>query len=352
MAALAALAGLYAIVGEISGFAELRHTLAEVHPAWFAVAIAGQAVAYAGYATGYLGTAGACRGPDLGYVPALRIVVLGFGGHVIGASAGGIAVSLWALQRAGETLRGAVRRAIAIATLEWLVLGAGTATSSLVLLATDDPNVPRGMTLGWIAAVAAAVSLAVPLTSRRVTARMRSAKAPRSRIAAVLRKSVTTALGATRLVRHIVSAPLRHLEAIGGFAAYWAGDLVTLYAALRAFEIRLSIPTLVVAYATGYVVASAPLPLGASGAAEASLTVALAAVGVPLAPAALAVLVYRFCTFWLPLLPALAALPSLRRLSDDLETIASGRSAQPSLCPDVPGTHRSRFGSRRPGHRG
>lgn len=327
---LAALAGLYAVVGEISGFGELRHTLAEVHPAWFAVATAGQAIAYAGYALGYRGTAGADGGPELGYVAALRVVVLGFGGHVVGASAGGIAVNLWALQRAGETLHGAVRRAIAISTLEWLVLGTGTAAASLILLALDEQSVPRGMTVGWIAAVAAAVLLAVLLTSRPFPALDRRAAGSRGRVAAALRGGLATALEATRLVRGIVSRPLRHLEAIGGFAAYWTGDLVTLYAALRAFEIRLGVPALVVAYATGYVVASAPLPLGAAGAAEASLTVALAAVGVPLAPAALGVLVYRFCTFWLPLLPALAALPSLRRLSQDLQRVAAARSAPAS----------------------
>jgi uncharacterized membrane protein YbhN (UPF0104 family) len=267
----------------------------------------------------------------LGYVTALRVVVLGFGGHVVGASAGGIAVSLWALQRTGETLRGAVRRAIAIATLEWLVLGAGTAAASVVLLARDEPDVPKGMTAGWIAAVAAAVLLAVSLTSRRFPALDRDSTRRRGRLAGAVRRALATTLSATRLVRRIVSAPLRHLEAGGGFAVYWAGDLITLYAGLRAFEIRLGIPVLVVAYATGYVVASAPLPLGASGAAEASLTAALVAVGVPLAPAALAVLVYRFCTFWLPLVPAVAALPSLRRPGDDLEAVAAARRSSTSL---------------------
>jgi uncharacterized membrane protein YbhN (UPF0104 family) len=317
-------AAVYAVVGEIAGYGELRHALAEVHPLWFAAATAGQAVAYAGYALGYRGTVGARGGPRLDRPTALRVVVLGFGGHVVGASAGGLAVSLWALRRAGETLRDAVCRAIAIATLEWLVLAAGTVAASALLLAHDVSTVPRGMTIGWIAAVSVAVVLGVTLTSGRPG---RSPERPRGRVRAAVRAALATGLDAARLVRRIVSEPLGHREAILGFAAYWAGDLLTLYAALRAFEIRLGVPALVVAYATGYVVASAPLPLGASGAAEASLTAALAAVGVALAPAALGVLVYRFCTFWLPLLPALAALPSLRRLSSDLDRVAAARRA-------------------------
>jgi len=43
---------------------------------------------------------------------------------------------------------------------------------------------------------------------------------------------------------------------------------------------------------------------------------------VPLAPALLAALVYRFFTFWLPLLPALLLLPSIKQLSDDLPRFA------------------------------
>jgi hypothetical protein len=323
--AAAVAAALYAVVGQISGYGELRHALARVHPLWLAVATAGQAVAYAGYAVGYRGTAGACGGPQLGYLAALRVAVLGFGGHVVGASAGGFAVSLWALQRAGETLREAVRRAIAIATLEWLVLAAGTAAVSLVLLVRDTGSVPRAMTVGWITAFAAAVLLALLLTSRGTSSRR--ARDTRGFVGIAVRDGITTGLEATRLVRRIAWKPLRHRGAIGGFVVYWTGDLLTLYAGLRAFEIRLAIPALVLAYATGYMVASAPLPLGASGAAEASLTVTLAAVGVALAPAALAVLVYRFCTFWLPLLPALAALPSLRRLSADLGAISAARRA-------------------------
>lgn len=59
----------------------------------------------------------------------MRIVVLGIGGHIVGASAGGIAVNLGALQRAGETLAQAVQRAIALAALEWLMLATATAHS-------------------------------------------------------------------------------------------------------------------------------------------------------------------------------------------------------------------------------
>jgi uncharacterized membrane protein YbhN (UPF0104 family) len=43
---------------------------------------------------------------------------------------------------------------------------------------------------------------------------------------------------------------------------------------------------------------------------------------VPLAPALLSVLVYRFFTFWLPILPALALLPTVKQLNRELPQLA------------------------------
>ncbi len=326
-AGVVVLAATYTVLVEVSGSGALRRTLAQAHPAWLALAVGGQPIAYAGYAVGYRGVVRAEGGPRLDVLTALRVVVLGFGGHLLGgASAGGIAVSLWALRRAGESLRGAVKRAIAVATLEWLVLGAAAAGASLVLLAFGGSTVTPGMALGWLSTVSVAVALALVLTSPRVAGGRAVASTRSGVAAAVLRRGLGTALEATGLVRAIVAAPRRHAGAIGGFATYWTGDLLTLYGALRAFGVHVGAVSLLLAYATGYVVASAPLPLGAVGAAEGGLTAALAAVGVALAPAALGALLYRACTFWLPILPALAALPWLRRLTADLEAVAAARS--------------------------
>jgi uncharacterized membrane protein YbhN (UPF0104 family) len=56
------------------------------------------------------------------------------------------------------------------------------------------------------------------------------------------------------------------------------------------------------------------------------MTLALHLVGVPLAPALLGVAAYRFFNFWLPILPALAVLPLVRRLQRQLSGVAQARS--------------------------
>ena len=71
------------------------------------------------------------------------------------------------------------------------------------------------------------------------------------------------------------------------------------------------------AYATGYVLTRRSLPGGGAGVVEVLMTFALVWVGLPLAPALLGVCIYRLFNFWLPILPALAVLPTVKQLRRD-----------------------------------
>ena len=90
---------------------------------------------------------------------------------------------------------------------------------------------------------------------------------------------------------------------------------------IRAFDANVDLLPLILAYTTAYVVTSLPLPAGGAGGVEAGLAFSLKAVGVPLAPALLATLVYRFFTLWLPLGIAGLALTQVRKLNDELPRV-------------------------------
>ena len=92
--------------------------------------------------------------------------------------------------------------------------------------------------------------------------------------------------GAQRVGVLVVHAG-RYPLALLGFPVFWAGDVLTLYAGLRAFGVHVGLAALVLAYTTAYVVTSLPLPAGGAGGVEAGLAFSLNAVGVPLAPALL-----------------------------------------------------------------
>jgi len=70
-----------------------------------------------------------------------------------------------------------------------------------------------------------------------------------------------------------------------------------------------------------------PLPLWGVGGVDAATTYALTAVGTPLAPALVAVGVYRLFAFWAPTIPALVALVLLPHAGNRLALLR----ADPSL---------------------
>src|SRR5207244_8179682 len=109
--------------------------------------------------------------------------------------------------------------------------------------------------------------------------------------------------------------PARGAVAFLGIGCYWLGDIFCLWATLHGFSAHTPpIASLVVGYATGYALTRRALPLGGAGIVEALLPFALGWVAIARTPALLAVAFYRIVNLWLPLVPALAGIPSLRRL--------------------------------------
>ncbi|MGH3112669.1 MAG: lysylphosphatidylglycerol synthase transmembrane domain-containing protein [Gaiellaceae bacterium] len=234
----------------------------------------------------------------------------------------------------GADVHESARRVLGLNALEWAVLGGSAAAAGALVLAGLGPDAPLAMAVGWLvvvpACLAAAVWFGLPGRSRRLTdapaeepeALGRNPRAWVRWAAVELQKALADGVGAVVVVRELFSHPLRYRAGLLGFPVYWAGQLLLLYAALRAFIPEPVDPIgLVLAFATGYAASSLPLPTGGSGAIEAAMTFSLHAVGVPLAPALLGVLVYRLFSFWLPIVPALLLLPAVRSLPGELRRV-------------------------------
>ena len=321
--------GTFSLIGKFAVWDEILQALEKANRHWFPICLAGLVCAYAGYILGYREVARMHGGPSLPLWAVARIVGIGFGANVLGSAAGGLAVDFWALRRAGASTHDSARRVLGFNTLEWGLLGTFAAVAAMFVLAGRGSGAPLGMTLGWLIIVPLSVVLAAFVSSPKRAQRLSHAEAVKrgeGRKAFAwtsLKKALADGIGGVVVVRHLVLNPRAHPSAILGFAVYWFGHLLTLYAALRAFtQSSIVLAALVLAFATGYVATALPLPGGGSGGIEAALAFSLHAVGVPLAPALLAVLVYRFFTFWLPLLPALALLPSVKQLNSELPRFA------------------------------
>jgi len=216
---------------------------------------------------------------------------------------------------------------LALGALEYAVLAPAALCSAIAILVSGE-DVPLTLTLPWLLVIPGAF-VAVWVTSPK-----RAPRFSRAGDGGRIRQGFAHAVAGLSILRSMFVAPPReHGLGLLGAAAYWAGDIACLWGALQVFgNPRLSVPALIIGYATGYVLTRRSLPAGGAGIVEIALTFALTWVGFPFVRALLGVVVYRLFNLWLPILPALAVLPrenELRRELEEAEAVAS-RAGRPS----------------------
>ena len=229
------------------------------------------------------------------------LVATGFGVFVQG---GGFALDRVALERAGLSQKEARGRVLGLSMLEYLILAPATAAAAVFILLRHE-EVRRSLTLPWVIGVPAGAALAL------------GALAFRDRLDGKRgwRKHISDALRGLRLALSLPRRPHKYGLGILGTGIYWLGDIACLWAALHVFSASPPpVAPLIVAYSTGYALTRRALPLGGAGVVEVVLVFALGWVGIELAKALLAVVLYRAINLWLPMIPALAGIPTLRRI--------------------------------------
>jgi uncharacterized membrane protein YbhN (UPF0104 family) len=275
---------------------------------WLVMCLGAELIGYVGYVLALRNVARVDGGPRLSFALTARTVVSGFGVYAAAHAAGGFAVDYMALRRAGLKRDQAIARVAGLSVLEYAVLAPVALVCALMLLASPEEHVQKSMTLPWLAVIpgfGAALWVSSPKRRERLTDPIKGGR---------IRGSIAHAVSGLVTLRALCCRPLQHLPGLLGVAFYWFGDIACLWAALRTFSVQVSWPALVVAYATGYVASRRSLPAGGAGVVEVLMTFALVWVGLPLAPALAGVLVYRLFNFWLPIVPALALLPNVKRL--------------------------------------
>jgi uncharacterized membrane protein YbhN (UPF0104 family) len=304
--ALLLAAGALIGVAWTAGFHEVLTGL--VHPRWewLGLAVAGEVVAYLGYTAAYREVARAEDGAELHVPEAAALVATGFGVFVHG---GGFALDREALRHAGLSEREARRRVLGLSALEYSILAPATAVAAVFVL-IHHQTISLGMTLPWIIGVPIGAALAFLALHHRD----RVSRWPR------IGQPLGRSLRSLQLVLGLLRSPRAHWHAIVGTIAYWGGDIFALWCTLHAFFADTPpVAQLVVAYATGYALSRRALPLGGAGVVEALLPFSLVWLKIAIVPALLAVFAYRLVNLWLPIIPAFAGIPTLRRLERERE---------------------------------
>lgn len=327
--AIAIASGAGLLVTAHAGFAEVADAFGEMHLGWLAVAFGAQFVAFAGYTLAYRRILAAFGGPRLKLSLVARLVATGFGAFAPG---GGFAIDYRAISSLEDDERTAATRVLALGGLEYVVVAPAACACAIAIL-LNGGDVTGSVLWPWAIAVpvgfAIGFSLA-PWAQRAVAARRGKGW-----------RMLADALGGIELLRMMAASPIRFLPALLGIAAYWAGELLSLWASLRAIGAELTLGPLVLGLATGYALTRRSLPLAGAGVTEVLLTLALTWVGLGLPEAVAGMILYRLFSFVLPMLPALWA---HREVSQLIEPDLATESAHPDAPLDRSAASRGRAG--------
>ena len=329
----AALAGLYFLIPKVTGLNKTWGQISQGNPLWLALAAGLEFLSVASYAVLFR-TVFARDTPRIGWRASVEIPLAGIAAIrlLAAAGAGGVAVTAWALRRAGMSAKVIACRMAANYAIQYSIYLAAMVVAGFGLwtgvLAGQGPT---ALTLipAILSAAALALGAAMGLVPRDFERRLdrlsrRSGRIGRlatrfATLPATLGSGVRTALD---LIRQ------RHWGLLGA-VGYWAFDIATLGASFRAFGTVVPVAVLVMGYFLGTLGSLLPLP-GGIGGVEGGMIGAFAAFGLPAGRAVIAVLAYRAISFWLPTLPGIGGYVTLRstvrgwRLADDEQGEAPG----------------------------
>jgi uncharacterized membrane protein YbhN (UPF0104 family) len=313
---LLAIGVLYVLVPRIAGFDETWRRLARGNPWWLLVALGCELCSFTGYVALFRHVVGR-EAPQVGWAASWRISLAGVAAtRVLAAGgAGGIALTAWALHRAGLSGRRVATRVTTFLVLLYAVYMAALVLAGVGLRSgVLSGPAPAGLTLvpaafGGLAIVVALLATRLPEPAGPIVRRAGGARR-RDRVAAALVRGLV-ALGDG--VRGAVTLLLRDRDrALLGAVAWWAFDVAALWACLAAFDAGAPGGVVVMGYFVGTLANLLPVP-GGVGAVEGGVIGALIALGTPAGPAIAGVLAYRVASMWLPALAGVVAYVQLMR---------------------------------------
>jgi uncharacterized membrane protein YbhN (UPF0104 family) len=315
---------LYFVLPDLTGVGETVHHIEGGDKWWIAVGVVLEMLSFAGYIV--LVRAVLVRGQEgVGWRESYEITMAGLVASRLFAAggAGGVALTAWALRRSGMEPRLVACRMVAFMVLLYVIyagsllldgvgLGIGLFPGGGSFAITIVPAIVAAV----LFAVAGAMSLLPGDVERRLA---RWASRSGGRIAHwVARAAAVPALAASG-VRTAIDLVRSRDPGLLGAPAWWGFDIAVLWAMFHAFGSPPPFTVIWMAYFIGTLGNLLPLP-GGLGGVEGGMIGALAAFGVDINLAVLAVLSYRGISFWLPTLPGVVAYFQLRR------TVARWRS--------------------------
>jgi uncharacterized membrane protein YbhN (UPF0104 family) len=337
---------LYFVLPKLAGVGTTLHHLENGDGWWIAFGVVLELLSFAGYVvlfravfvttrTGSAGISdrtGTSPAPSpIGWSESYQITMAGLAATRLFATAGagGVALTAWALRRSGMEARLVACRMVAFMVLLYAVYAGSVLLDGLGLGTGLFPG-GGSFALTFVPAIVAAVLMsavgAMALLPGDIERRLGRWASGSGRLAHWVARAVTVPALAASGVRTAIGLIRERDPGLLGAVAWWGFDICVLWAMFHAFGSPPPFTVIWMSYFIGMLGNLLPLP-GGLGGVEGGMIGALAAFGVSLDLAVLAVLSYRAISFWLPTIPGAVAYFQLRH------TVARWREEQSEHLP-------------------
>jgi uncharacterized protein (TIRG00374 family) len=342
---LVLLGAIYFLFPKLVGLGDALSRLDDADPVWIGVAVVLNVAAYATYIALFK----AVVGGDvlrLKWIETYEINMAGVAATLLfsAGGAGGVALTYWALRKAGMARREVGRRMVAFVSLHYVFYPIALIIFG-VLLRTGVMNGKGSVELTIVPAAVAGLMLILGVLITLIPADLdhrlaRFAHSERSHQILEKAGKVPATLGeGFRFALGLFAHPSRGGLAVIGAAGFWAFSIGVLWASFHAFGVHVPLAVVVQGYFLGMVANLFPLAPAGVGAVDAGMIGAFVLFGIPEETVFPAVLIFRLVSFWMPIPPGIFAFFQLRhtvhRWEEEGLPIDRGGSARSDLEPAV-----------------
>jgi uncharacterized protein (TIRG00374 family) len=313
--------GIYVLLPKIVGVSGSLKKLSDPSWGWVAVAVGFNGLSFLAYAALFRGILG---GRDdehivhkrLDFAASFKITMAGLAASTLfsAAGAGGVALTYWALRKAGMERRRAACRMVAFLVLLYTVYAVALIVFGILLntpwihgkAPVAGTIIPAG--LAAAALLIAGLIALIPGDLERRIARHQD----RRWVQRMATAPATVATG-TRTAIDYLRHPRSGANAILGAVGYWVGMVGILWACFHAYGGGVPFGVVVQGFFVGMVANLAPSPAAGVGTLDAGMIGAFLLFDIPIDTVLPAVLTFRLVGFWLPIIPGVIAYFALRR---------------------------------------
>ncbi|MEA2155960.1 MAG: putative heme transporter [Solirubrobacteraceae bacterium] len=330
---VSAIAFLYFVLPQLADLEETGRRVGRGDRTWLVGGFVFSLLSFGGYVMMFQGVfvrAGSLAGSRIDWRASYQITMAGLAATRLLAAggAGGIALTAWALRRAGMD-----RRMVADKTLAFLILTYAVYMGALVVVGFGlyfnilPGPAPFAITVlpALFGLAAIGLGLALSRVPPDLQGRLEGFARRGGRLARLAQRAANAPAAFSSGMREALGHVRERDPALLGALAYWGFNIAVLWACFHAFGDPPPWPVIVMAYFVGFLGNLLPLP-GGIGGVDGGMIGAFAAFGVPLGLAVPAVLAYRFFAFWLPTVPGAIAYFQLRRTVARWREERGGRS--------------------------